>query len=297
MELAKDIGDQAGPFVLRCTCGSSITTAIPLVENAHYTCARCNSSNKEKRRLNRIRNEARNAALRQRLEPFLKLPLEGHEREWFELVQELKVDAVALEAVVDVVQERKWQESTAPLLFVRINVERRSEQWQDPFAEDGRLKHAQIFSPVPTPEDRAWLKEWAPYREWAARVTSRDIEAASQTLSVVEDEDEREVLCARALGLTRAQYLSGVSDSERRKRSAAWKRLNRHGLPSELRQALRGASGASMIMRPGFEDRAYRESQYGGVWDELPCRAARAPRYDLEDEDWRTRRVIQYARR
>jgi hypothetical protein len=222
--------------------------------------------------------------------------LEGHEREWFELAQELKVDAVALEAVVAVVQERKWQKSTAPLMFVRINVERRSKQWQDPFTEDGQLKDVQIFSPVPTHEDRMWLKQWVGIGEWRARVTPEDIEAASQTLNVVEDEDERGVLCARSLGLTRAQYLSGVSDAEARKRSAAWKRLNRHGLPTELRQALRGASGSRMIMRPGFEDRAWRQSR-DGDWQVLPSKPTPARRYDFEDEDWRTRRVIQSSRR
>lgn len=227
-----------------------------------------------------MRNEERNTALRQRLEPFLKLPLEGHEREWFELAQELKVDAVALEAVMAVVQDGKWQESTAPLMFVRINVERRSKQWQDPFTEHGRLKRAQIFSPLPTHEDSAWLRAWADIRERRARVTPKDIEAASRTLSVVEDEAKRGVLCARALGLTRAQYLSGVSDVERRKRAAAWKRLNRHGLPNELRRALRGASGARMIMRPGFEDRAWRESQ-DCDWDELPSKPTPARRYDF----------------
>ena len=244
-----------------------------------------------------MRNEAKNTALRQRLGPFLKLPLKDHEREWFELAQELKVDAVALEALVAIVQEGKWQQSAAPLMFVRINVDRRSEEWKDPFREDGRLYRAQIFSPVPTHEDRMWAKEWACIRERAARVTPEDIEAASQTLSVVEDEEERGVLCARALGLTRAQYLSRVSDSERRKRAAAWKRLNRHGLPPELRHALRGASGAFMKVRPGFEDRAWRDLQDYGRQDELPSKKATVPRYDFQDDDWRTRRVIQYARR
>jgi hypothetical protein len=295
--LANNLDNHTGPFVLRCGCGHSMTTWTPLAQGARYTCGFCSSSRKEKSRLKRIRNEARNTALRQRLEPFLKLSLEGHGREWFELAQELKIDGVALEALVAVVREGKWQQSVAPLMFVRINVERRSEEWQDPFTEDGRLYRAQIFSPRPTREDRAWLKEWADNREWAARVTPEVIEAASQTLSVVEDEEKRGVLCARALGLTRAQYLSGVSDAERRRRAAAWKRLNRHGLPSELRQALRGASGALMIMRPGFEDRAWRETQYYDRQDELPCKATPVPRYDFQDENWRTRRVIQYARR
>jgi hypothetical protein len=222
--------------------------------------------------------------------------LEGHEREWFELAQELKVDAVALEAVVAVVQEAKWQESTAPLMFVGINVDRRSEEWQDPFREDGRLKRAQIFSPVPTREDRAWLKQRASIREWNATVTTKDIEAASQTLSVVQDEEERGVLYARALGLTRAEYLSGVSDEERRRRAAAWKRLYRHGLPAELRQALRGARGSRMMMRPGFEDGPWRDLRDRNSHVE-PCKATPVPRYDFQDEDWRSRRVIQYARR
>ena len=243
--------------MLRCHCGRSITTSEPLSEGARYTC--CIDPFK-KSRLKRKSNEARNTALRQRLEPFLKLPFEGHEREWFELAQELKVDAVALEALVAVVQEAKWQESTAPLMFVRINVERRSEEWQDPFGEDGRLKRAQIFSTVPTREDRAGLKLLAGMQEWAALVTPADIEAVSQTLSVVEDKEKIGVLCARALGLTRAQYLSGVSDAARRRRAAAWRRLNRHGLPSELRQALREAHGSRM-MRPEFEVRDRREAE------------------------------------
>jgi hypothetical protein len=211
-------------------------------------------------------------ALRQRLGMFSKLPLAGHEREWFELAQELKIDAVALEVIVAVVRERKWQKSTAPLMYVRVNVQRRSKEWQDPFGDDGQLKDVQIFSPTPTNEDRMWMKFWAGIRESSARVTPKDIEAANQTLSVVEDVDERGVLCARALGLTRAQYLSGVSDAEARKRAAAWKRLSRHGLPTELRQALRRASGDRMIIRPEFEDRAWRDMR-DDFRDDLPSKA------------------------
>jgi hypothetical protein len=256
---------------------------MPLAPGARYMCSSCSSSRKEKSRLKRIRNEARNTALRQRLDPFLKLPLAGHEREWFELAQELKVDAVALESLVAIVQERKWQQSAAPLMFVRINVERRSEEWKDPFSEDGRLCRAQIFSPVPTREERAWLKQRDRILEWNALVTPKDIEAASQTLSIVQDEEERGVLCARALGLTRAQYLSGVSDPERRRRAAAWKRIYRHGIPPELRKALRA--------------RAWRGLHDYESLDDLPARATPVPRYDFQDEDWRSRRVIQYARR
>lgn len=253
--------------MLRCGCGNSITTSTPLAKDARYTCVSCSDSRKEKSRLNRICNEARNTAVQQRLEPFVKLPLKGHQREWFWLAQELKVDAVALEALVAVVHEGRWRKSTAPLLYVRKNVERRSEEWQDPFTEDGRLYRTQIFSPVPRPEDRAWLKQRARIREWNALVTTKDIEAASQTLSIVQDEEERGVLCARALGLTRAQYLSGVSDPERRRRAAAWKRLNRHGIPSELRTALRARAG--------------RDQHDYNSRDELPSKATSVPRYDF----------------
>jgi hypothetical protein len=289
-------GSQPGSFVLRCGCGSRITTAVPLAKDASYVCASCCSSTKERSRLKRRRDEEKNAALRRRLEAFLNLPLKGHEAEWFELAQELKVDAVALEAVVAVVQEAKWQQSTAPLMFVRVNVERRSEQWQDPFGEDGRLKRAQIFSQNPDRADVAWLRLWVEMREQNARVTPDDIVAASRTLSVVENEEERGVLCARALGLTRAQYLSGVSDVERRKRGAAWKRLNRHGLPDELRLALKRRSGFGIIVRRGFEDRAWRDSS-DGLTSELPSKPTQAQRFDYEDEDWRTRRVVHSARR
>jgi hypothetical protein len=165
-------------------------------------------------------------------------------------------------------------------MFVRVNVERRSKEWQYPLTDDGQL-HPQIFSPVPRPEDRAWLKQWAGFRDLKALVTPKDIEAASPTLSVVQDEEERAVICARALGLTRVQYLSGVSDAERRRRAAAWKRLYRHGIPSELRTALRGASGDNAIIRPGFEDRAWRDWQDNGNDDELPTRATAVPRYDF----------------
>lgn len=261
-----------------------MTTSAPVSKGARYTCASCSGFRNEKSRAKRICNESRNTALRQRLETFLKLPLEGHEPEWFDLAQELKVDAVALETLVAVVQEKKWQKSTAPLTFVRINVERRSEEWKDPFSEDGRLRSAQIFSTVPTREDRASLRFWARIQERSALVTSDDIEAASQILSIVQDEGERGVLCARASGLTRAQYLSGVSDLERRRRAAAWKRLNRHGIPSELRQALRGASGALMIMRPGFENRAWEDARDEASWDAVPYEDP-AAQHDFEDED------------
>jgi len=270
----------AGPFELHCGCGRSVTTSTPLAPGARYTCGSCSFFRKEKSHLTRIRNEARNTALRQRLEPFLKLPLEGNEREWFELAHELKIDPVALEVLVAIVQEAKWQKSTAPLMFVRVNVERRSAEWQDPFTEDGQVHHPQIFSPVPRPEDRAWFKQLASFRDLNALVTPKDIEAAGPTLSVVQDEEKRAVICARALGMTRAQYLSGVGDAERRRRAAAWKRLYRHGIPSELRTALREASG-NAIMRPGFEDRAWRDWQDDGNEDELPTRATAVPRYDF----------------
>jgi hypothetical protein len=194
--------------------------------------------------------------------------LDGYQPEWFNLAQEIGVDAVALEVLVDVIHEGKWLASTAPLLYLRKNVERLSQEWEDPFTEDGRLHHAQIFSPVPTREDRKWLKCLSSFREMDAIVTPADIDAARESLKIVQDEEERGVLCARALGLTRAEYLSGVSDSERRTRAAAWKRLYRHGVPTELRKALRGASGRNAIIRPGFEDRAWRDSE-DYRWDGL----------------------------
>lgn len=286
---------QAGPYVLRCECGEWITTAIPCAKDARYICSCCNSSRKKKNHLKRIRDDAKNTALKQRLETFSSRPLEGHQSEWFELALDLKVDAVALEAVVAVVQEGRWRESTAPLMFVRVNVERRSKEWQDPFGEDGRLRHEQIFSPVPTREDRENLKIWTYIRDFHARVTPEDIEAASPTLSLVEDEAERGVLCARALGLTRAQYLSGVSDTERRRRAAAWKRLHRHGLPNDLRQALRRASDHGMIEREELEDRAWEESQ-DRHWYELRSKPTPSRGYG-EDDDRRTRRVVQNASR
>jgi hypothetical protein len=223
--------------------------------------------------------------------------LKCHEREWFELAQELKVDAVALENLVAVVQEGKWQESVAPLMFVRVNVERRSEEWEDLFTEDGQLHKPQIFSPLPTRADRAWLKGWTCLKECITRVTPKDIEAASKTLNVVEDEEERSVICARALGLTRSQYLSGVSEAERRRRAAAWKRLYRNGIPSELRSALRATTGDHAIMRFGFEDREWRDIKDYGRRGERPAKATAVPRYDFQDDDWRARRVVQYATR
>lgn len=277
--IASDPDNQTGHYLLRCRCGRSTKTTIPLAEGAQFICAGCSSSGKEKSRLKRIRDEVRNTALRQRLETFSKRPLKGNEHEWFELAQDLKVDAVALEAVVAVVQEGKWRNSTAPLMLVRVNVERRSKQWQDPFAENGRLKHPQIFSAAPTREDRASLKKWTEIQRWYDRVTPDDIKAASPTLHMVKDEEERGVLCARALGLTRAQYLSGVSDVERRKRAAAWKRLSRHGLPNDLRQELQVARAARMGMQPGFEDHTSLKAQ-GIDWDELPSKATPARRCD-----------------
>src|SRR5271157_2252567 len=65
--LSNDLG-QIGAYVLRCGCGSSITTAVPSAKDARYLCASCCSSSKEKSRLKRIRNETRNTALRQRLD-------------------------------------------------------------------------------------------------------------------------------------------------------------------------------------------------------------------------------------
>jgi len=271
-----DIEKHLEPHVLRCGCGRSIETWTPITVGANYVCSSCSSCPQEKRRIKRIRNEAKNEALRLRLEPFLALPLEGHGQEWFDLAQELNVDAVALEVLVEAVHKGKWKDSTAPLLYLRKSVERLSEEWLDPFSDEGRLIRWQIFSDTAlTREDRESAKYWTERREADARVTPKDLEAASQTLSVVRDQDERAVICARALGLTRAQYLSGVSDTERRRRAAAWRRLGRHGIPFELRRALRDRI---------WDEDGWYESQA----QELPHRSTPVPRYDFQDEDrWR----------
>jgi hypothetical protein len=278
--LPNDRDNQTEPFVLRCCrCGRSTTTTLPPSKDARYVCC----AGWQERSSKRIPNEGRNAAIRHRLNHFLGLSLEGHEPEWFDLAQELKVDAVTVEALVAVVQEGKWQKSSAPLTCVRTNVERRSQQLQDPFTKDGRLKREQIFSAVPTREDRAQLSRWISCRKRSEIVTCEDIEAASKILSIVVDEDERRVLEARAKGITRARYLSGVSDLERRKRAAAWRRLNRHGLPSELRRALREVSGDKRIIRPGFEYREWQDRQ-DALKDE------RQSIYILSDDDLTTLR-------
>lgn len=57
-------------------------------------------------------------------------------------------------------------------VYVRVNVQRRSAEWEDPFAEDGRLRQAQIFSLVPTREDRELLKAWQEFYEPTLAVDS-----------------------------------------------------------------------------------------------------------------------------
>jgi len=218
-------------------CRKLLTTSEPLSEGARYFCSGC--APKEKARLKRSQNEEKNAELRHRLQLFSETPLLGHEGEWFALALELKCDPVALEALVEVVHEQKWRRSAAPYMYIRVNVKRRSKAFEDPFTDDGRLRSTVVFNPLTSedclPEERL-LSRW---REGESALTPSDIEAAAEALKAVPDEGEREVICAKAMGLTREQFLSGVPAFALRQRAAAWRRLHRHGLPEPLRKALK----------------------------------------------------------
>jgi hypothetical protein len=278
----------------------------PLAKDAKILCKGCMkkafNTPRGRRKQRGIVQAAKNAALAVRVKPFLTLPLEGHEREWFELAHELRVDSVALEALVAVVQRGGWKSSTAPFLYLRKTVERQAEEWQDPFSETGRLKQPQIFSTIPISRaERNDAKCRANYRDLIAQPTRDDVDKAQATLRVVADPYERDVICARAQGITREDFLSGVSGEERLRRQAAWRRLSRKGGPPiELRDALRNASDGNFIGRPGV-NHVWLEMMEDGLGEggDYGCGGGthtKAARVDDTEESWTDRARRDHSR-
>jgi hypothetical protein len=236
-----------------------------------------------------------------RLLPFLTLALKGNEAVWFELARDLHIDAAAIEALVTVVQAGRWQTSTAPTWYLKTNVSRLARDVADPFDRDGRRRphgrqvafsellsadapqnasaeDAALAAASPagqllaiSPDDRRSGKVWTEIREQAALLRPDEIHAADEALAVIQDAGVREVMCAKALGLTREAFLSGVGGSERKRRQAAWRRASRKLPPDELRTALRRRSRGRVENSPEFEDRAWEERLSESIDDSTGC--------------------------
>ena len=83
--------------------------------------------------------------------------------------------------------------------------------------------------------------------------------------SMIPDAEEREVVYAKMRGYTRDIYLAEASnEKDRLRRQAAWKRHQRHGIPSGLRQALERAA-QTRLKQPEWEDRRDRDAWYDRV--------------------------------
>lgn len=252
--------------VIKCSgCGREANFPGPLSVGANYTCSSCNPW--ERKGLKRRANKDKNALLVSRLEQFVDKPLSGHEDEWFELAKELGVDAAALDSLREVIEEQKWKISNSPFLYVRTTVSRRSRQWQDPFGDDGRLRTAEIFGQF-TSEDAKFARLWTEMAKRLRAVTPGDISELEQTLSVIKDDWERLVICARALCVSREEFVSVGSAEIRRKKAAAWKRVDRNGPPEDLRKALRAALD-ERALREEEDDDPYEEEPFSGGDQEL----------------------------
>jgi hypothetical protein len=122
--------------------------------------------------------------------------------------------------------------------------------------------------------DPGWLsaekrkaRAWAVVNEVLSRPTTADLRQTHRLLALHFDRDEVLVVKARVSGLSRDQYLSGASSEEERlRRQAAWKRVDRKGIPETLRVELRRAS-EDRLKRPEWEDRAERDRSRGELDD------------------------------
>jgi hypothetical protein len=117
-----------------------------------------------------------------------------------------------------------------------------------------------------TSKERAEARGYQQYRDLSInRVTSQDIaDTASILESMIPDAEEREVVYAKMRGFKRELYLAQATDeNDRRRRQAAWKRHQRHGIPSGLREALKRAA-QNRIEQPEWEER--RENDEKEEW-------------------------------
>lgn len=108
-----------------------------------------------------------------------------------------------------------------------------------------------------TARQRAKARAYQDYRDLRLnRVTSQDI-ADNESIfeSMIPDPEEREVMYAKIIGIPRELYLADAADEDdRRRRQAAWKRHQRHGIPSGLHDALERAA-QNRLKQPEWEER------------------------------------------
>jgi hypothetical protein len=234
--------------------------------------------------------------LRKRLERFLKLPFAGNEKRWLALAKLLGLDLVAVEELAKFVHKGDWRRSTA--LRTRLNgwVRGTNEAHQDDFDDTGRRRYRiadpeKCFTdcapnnPNITADARSygWKlvlpdsgrlgnskrvpsldaqlragKSSAVQRERAAQVSIEDLEKTT-VLDTIQDEAERRVIRARALGISRHRLLSGTTEpTERRRLQAAWRALNRNRTLPLLRRTL-----LAVTQHDRREDRREESGSYG----------------------------------
>ena len=102
---------------------------------------------------------------------------------------------------------------------------------------------------------------WARLVEFLATPTDEDVRVTEPLLSQYWSKDELGVINARVLGVSRDRYLQlATTEDERLRRQAAWRRVDRKGLPDDrLREELRRASRARLAS-PEWEGRAERDA-------------------------------------
>jgi hypothetical protein len=111
-----------------CTgCGRQLTISenVQLAPGYKSYCRSCLSPSR--RRFQYEPDVEARRKLKEKLKTFANLPFHEHKAEWFSLCADLGIDEVAVEKLVIVVKEGKWQDSSAPRLYLQTTVNRRFE--------------------------------------------------------------------------------------------------------------------------------------------------------------------------
>jgi hypothetical protein len=265
-------------------CGHKheIADTEPLSLDIQYHCSSCLSP--ERKRFKYRPNIEAQRQIKEKLDRFVGLPLEEHEIEWFSLCAELGIDEIAVEQFVSVVNEGKWRNSRSPRWYLQTTVKRRFASCDAPM---WGLLPEEIELEVSTAgyagyQDGMHLDQnlekrtasarkenaWARLAEFLAAPTAEDLRETDPLLSQHWTKDELGVINARVLRVSRDRYLqSAPTEDERLRRQAAWRRVDRKGLPDDrLRDELRRASRARLAS-PEWEDRAERDALLDYVED------------------------------
>jgi hypothetical protein len=263
---------------IACTgCGAEheIPDTAPPSLSVEFHCSLCLSP--ERKRLRYRPNIEAQKQLKEKLERFVNLPLKGNEADWFLLCADLGIDEVAVEQLVLVVGECKWRGSTSPRWYLQTKTKRRfvsneAQMWgilpEEIDLEVSKRGYAGYHDGMHLEPSLDWRtvnarKEnaWARLAKLINEPTADDLRATEPLFSQYWTKDELGVIEARVLGISRDRYLqSAVSEDERLRRQAAWRRVDRKGLPDDrLCDELRRASRARLAS-PEWEDRAERDA-------------------------------------